>query len=521
MCGGTVPSSTRTLSTTGLSPRVRGNRGRIGGCRARSGSIPACAGEPAATCARWWMARVYPRVCGGTLVEALRFDSFEGLSPRVRGNLVEVRVDFGHIGSIPACAGEPDRTRSAHPLARVYPRVCGGTPRSIRPRIQFTGLSPRVRGNRLVGAELLPAAGSIPACAGEPSRRAPARPGRRVYPRVCGGTSRSPCSSRRRSGLSPRVRGNRGFRGRAQIEPGSIPACAGEPALGGGRRRAESGLSPRVRGNLEPLQEVARRGGSIPACAGEPRRQSNRTRRLRVYPRVCGGTIAELRSDLTAKGLSPRVRGNRVRHGGRGVHGGSIPACAGEPCPWTRRGRRSRVYPRVCGGTERPLHQRARHQGLSPRVRGNRPSDPETAAASGSIPACAGEPSAAGCRVCCTGVYPRVCGGTLTERQQFTRYGGLSPRVRGNPSRASTSARPFGSIPACAGEPRPLSTRGERVWVYPRVCGGTCPTCQTNYRRRGLSPRVRGNLACAAGTRRPLGSIPACAGEPRASSPPR
>ena len=135
----------------------------------------------------------------------------------------------------------------------------------------------------------------------------------------------------------------------------------------------------------------------------------------------------------------------------------SIPACAGEPSrPW-RTQTVPMVYPRVCGGT------RSR---CCP------------------IPACAGEPAPN------HRVYPRVCGGTPPSATM-----GLSPRVRGNPlkmllPRLSPRVRGnHGSIPACAGEPPPISI----------------PRCAAP--NRGLSPRVRGN-------RCEVGSIPACAGEP-------
>ena len=60
-------------------------------------------------------------------------------------------------------------------------------------------------------------------------------------------------------------------------------------------------------------------------------------------------------------GLSPRVRGSRVRRGEQGpcagsIRGeqgpcaGSIPACAGEPVRDGVPMRISQVYPRVCGG---------------------------------------------------------------------------------------------------------------------------------------------------------------------------
>ena len=70
-------------------------------------SIPACAGEPF-----WWwnQARggtVYPRECGGTESSVEEWHEDEGLSPRVRGNLVRVDAEEDGARSIPACAGEP------------------------------------------------------------------------------------------------------------------------------------------------------------------------------------------------------------------------------------------------------------------------------------------------------------------------------------------------------------------------------------------------------------------------------
>ena len=52
--------------------------------------------------------RVYPRVCGGTIPLSLMATSTTGLSPRVRGNLsLMVLVPCISVRSIPACAGEP------------------------------------------------------------------------------------------------------------------------------------------------------------------------------------------------------------------------------------------------------------------------------------------------------------------------------------------------------------------------------------------------------------------------------
>ena len=152
-------------------------------------------------------------------------------------------------------------------------------------------------------------------------------------------------------------------------------------------------------------------------------------------------------------GLSPRVRGNLEHSSRQRENLGSIPACAGEPGP-APRGR-----PCYCG--------------LSPRVRGNRFTEHVYGGANGSIPACAGEPLLPESRQERPRVYPRVCGGTMFDKEKSDRCYGLSPRVRGNPLRESMPCLSHGSIPACAGEP--CSTRRSQIdaTVYPRVCGGT------------------------------------------------
>ena len=91
------------------------------------------------------------------------------------------------------------------------------------------GLSPRVRGNRLLNQERHGDIRSIPACAGEPGSCAAAGAGLEVYPRVCGGTLTGSCALLPAQGLSPRVRGNLALNDFCGGGMGSIPACAGEP----------------------------------------------------------------------------------------------------------------------------------------------------------------------------------------------------------------------------------------------------------------------------------------------------
>ncbi len=233
--------------------------------------------------------------------------------------------------------------------------------------------------------------------------------------------------------------------------------------------------------------------GSIPACAGEPATADIWVQASRVYPRVCGGTKTWAGVSGSTTGLSPRVRGNRCLYSGGDPRTGSIPACAGEPGVRSPKLRRIRVYPRVCGGTCAPLRCDVPHQGLSPRVRGNLRAAPMRCPAPGSIPACAGEPRSHPTGVGGAGVYPRVCGGTMAASRLSRSSCGLSPRVRGNRGQQRSEGQPGRSIPACAGEPWPMMRHGKMTAVYPRVCGGTIRSSAYVSMNAGLSPRVRGN----------------------------
>ena len=235
---------------------------------------------------------------------------------------------------------------------------------------------------RLVRA--LSGSGSIPARAGEPGECRPALRRYAVYPRACGGTFCNKARALAVCGLSPRVRGN--------------------PPI-------KDGMMPRTR--------------SIPARAGEPPVGRRSFNAMTVYPRACGGTPDQAIVEFISGGLSPRVRGNRLRHRAYPRCAGSIPARAGERC-------------RRC--------KPATWLGLSPRVRGN------------SRTARYAHP-----------VYPRACGGTPSglARGHIPARAGEPRRRRptfptpkvyvrgrvGSNRRRPRAAGGLRSIPARAGEP--------------------------------------------------------------------
>ena len=153
--------------------------------------------------------RVYPRVGGGTgKLLALQI-AVQGLSPRGRGNQLHYLCPRSVERSIPAWAGEPDKDIAIGRVNWVYPRVGGGTKEGLLRGLVNQGLSPRGRGN--------PVAGKV--------RYRPLE----VYPRVGGGTGEWHSVRCEAKGLSPRGRGNPPQLLGRNVNPGSIPAWAGEP----------------------------------------------------------------------------------------------------------------------------------------------------------------------------------------------------------------------------------------------------------------------------------------------------
>ena len=227
-CGGTPSSAVILARAAGLSPRVRGNPQPHQHVGLAGGSIPARAGEPDHGIDLLHPHEVYPRACGGTYLNGEAMTYGGGLSPRVRGNHTNRPSNSRRPGSIPARAGEPLGSllllrgrgsipaRAGEPMmsvlhqvkAAVYPRACGGTLPVHPVQAVEHGLSPRVRGNLSQSSSSGLIEWSIPARAGEPAQAGATSPGRRVYPRACGGTSTATRWRRCAIGLSPRVRGN-------------------------------------------------------------------------------------------------------------------------------------------------------------------------------------------------------------------------------------------------------------------------------------------------------------------------
>ena len=192
------------------------------------------------------------------------------------------------------------------------------------------------------------------------------------------------------------------------------------------------GLSPRGRGKPAALLPPAARSGSIPAWAGETLPSPPTAPSTRVYPRVGGGNPADNPHPEPVYGLSPR---------GRGKHD-----------PMQEYGPKEEVYPRVGGGNRGVAPFIRLKPGLSPRGRGKPAENCPSHYRRGSIPAWAGETTAARLASVCSGVYPRVGGGNRTGPECPAGCQGLSPRGRGKRWRRAGLLPGRGSIPAWAGE---------------------------------------------------------------------
>ena len=186
--GGTASSIACLASRRGLSPRARGNQGAVWRRLEQLGPIPASAGEPRPRRGPRARPRAYPRERGGTSVSTCCAGCSRGLSPRARGNHGRLEFEVLRLGPIPASAGEPLPILAPGHAGRAYPRERGGTRYAASVLTAPEGLSPRARGTLCAAQYLTAFWGPIPASAGEPQPMANIGALERAYPRERGGT---------------------------------------------------------------------------------------------------------------------------------------------------------------------------------------------------------------------------------------------------------------------------------------------------------------------------------------------
>ena len=481
------------MASYGRSPLARGSPEDRDGQRAQVGSIPARAGEPRRSSRSFAKLRVDPRSRGGarptgasSWLPTGRFPLARGSRgrparqaddggsiPLARGSLRAVSIGADRAGSIPARAGEPRWPNRAPRWRRVDPRSRGGASIPDCPLGRRKGRSPLARGSHRSTGNDSTVFGSIPARAGEPSRRRRSRGREGVDPRSRGGAAPSAHLSPSVSGRSPLARGSLRRRLRERGRERSIPARAGEPSPRTSAR-ASSRVDPRSRGGASrpyrcasshwarsplargsPSRIVVGMGitGSIPARAGEPRASASRGRGCGVDPRSRGGALAFSVALAVQTGRSPLARGSLDQHLARPLRLGSIPARAGEPAPCCVIHVPEGVDPRSRGGAGFYCTEARSASGRSPLARGSRAEIVGRQVARGSIPARAGEPRSPRSRATRQRVDPRSRGGAGILVIHIPARPGRSPLARGSRRHRHRGQRSVGSIPARAGEP--------------------------------------------------------------------
>ena len=113
-----------------------------------------------------------------------------GLSPHVRGIRLIKRLELILKGSIPACTGNPVHPKLSDFSFWVYPRMYGESVVIYAKDGQDLGLSPHVRGIQGDMVDNLKEEGSIPACTGNPRMPAISSHVKGVYPRMYGESRR-------------------------------------------------------------------------------------------------------------------------------------------------------------------------------------------------------------------------------------------------------------------------------------------------------------------------------------------
>ena len=284
-----MPEVDEHTQRRGRSPLTRGRRRRALGPVVGRRSIPAHAGETFFDHGATPPNKVDPRSRGGDAHNLAGGEVFHGRSPLTRGRQVMREADAGPSRSIPAHAGETGGSRHIQARAGVDPRSRGGDAMGAVASVTASGRSPLTRGRRRSSPFRYVWGGSIPAHAGETSRRSRTSSAQRVDPRSRGGD------------VKPRI---------------TAPPARGRSPLTRGRRRSKM-----------PFASCWR---SIPAHAGETASPNTKSPTGRVDPRSRGGDRSRFRSPRSSSGRSPLTRGRP--HVVADVEGvvGSIPAHAGE-----------------------------------------------------------------------------------------------------------------------------------------------------------------------------------------------
>ena len=167
MCGEKTSAIVAGLRRGGSPPRVRGKGGDTVFIQQYNGITPACAGKSCE--ARWRARRIrdHPRVCGEKQFFAACAFPCVGSPPRVRGKVERHLISSLSGGITPACAGKSEISKGLVLAKKDHPRVCGEKPQRRFYSVEFVGSPPRVRGKAAEEGRAGINDGITPACAGK------------------------------------------------------------------------------------------------------------------------------------------------------------------------------------------------------------------------------------------------------------------------------------------------------------------------------------------------------------------
>ena len=151
-------------------------------------------------------------------------------------------------------------------------------------------------------------------------------------------------------------------------------------------------------------------------------------------------------------------------------------------------------------------------EGSSPHARGTHAAFEKAIAATGIIPACAGNTSTCTSRGVMRGDHPRMRGEHYGDSDFVDELEGSSPHARGTPGHGRLRYDGDGIIPACAGNTVSGSAMAKTMRDHPRMRGEHLLWCVTVCGGLGSSPHARGTRWGCEGVGCVGGIIPACAG---------
>ena len=198
---------------------------------------------------------------------------------------------------------------------------------------------------------------------------------------------------------------------------------------------------------------------------------------------------------------------------------GIIPAGAGRRWRISLRRWRFRDHPRGCGEKSPSGAMTMALLGSSPRVRGEAVGRVPRENGDGIIPAGAGRSLESWQCLPGAGDHPRGCGEKWQGYQQVVKKRGSSPRVRGEVILVRYGAHVLGIIPAGAGRSTASPARNDVERDHPRGCGEKSSSNASVACVAGSSPRVRGEGHDPPRRHRPRRIIPAGAGRRTLGSP--